>query len=416
MPRRSTGAVVERRTKRGVVYALRFYAAGERRYETLGSDAEGWNRRRAEGEQAAVMAAVNAGTWAPRIVAQVAVENPDPTFHAFASEWYAKHEPGWRPNTRADYLWALSGHLLPYFKDHRLSEVTIEEVDRYAAHKQREGKLSNNSINSTLTRLSQILEEAMEYGKVDRNAASGKRRRLKGEPRSRPWIEPEQLMPLLRGADPNSRPVFATLAGTGMRPSEACALEWRDVNLATGTIALRASKTDAGVRLIDLPVGLSEVLGELRARVGPVDGHAPVFTTRLAGRQNKDNLARRLKKAIRAANAELESREITPLPESVSPYSFRRTYASLRAARWLDAEGNVQAGDDPIYIAEQMGHTDPTLTFRVYQRAVKRRERLDGEHLASFDEALEWARMGTSADSGLVLTPRKPLGKAKSAI
>ena len=58
MPRRSTGSVVERRTKRGGVFALRFRAAGERRYETLGTDEEGWNRRRAEDELAADMAAV----------------------------------------------------------------------------------------------------------------------------------------------------------------------------------------------------------------------------------------------------------------------------------------------------------------------------------------------------------------------
>ena len=408
MPRRATGQVVERRTKRGAVYALRFYAAGERRYETLGSDAEGWNRRRAEDELAAVMASVRAGTWTPRTVAQIAADDPDPTFHEYASEWYAKHEHGWRPNTRADYLWALSGHLLPYFKDHRLSEITIEEVDRYAAAKQRVGKLSNNSINSTLTRLSQILEEAAEYGKIARNPAHGKRRRLKGEQRSRPWIEPEQLMPLLRGAESQSRPVFATLAGTGMRPSEACALEWRDVNLATGTIAVRAAKTGAGVRTVDLPVGVIEVLSELRARRGYVAATDPVFVTRQGRPQNKDNLAARLKGAIKRANVELAKREITLLPGAVSPYSFRRTYSSLRAARWIDAEGNLQPGDDPIDIAEQMGHTDPTLTFRVYQRAVKRRERLDGEHLASFDEALEWARMGTSA--GLLPVPqtRKP--------
>ena len=74
--------VVERRTKRGVVYALRFYAAGERRYETLGTSEEGYNRRRAEDELAAVMAAVRAGTWAPRAVEIVlSTDNADPTFH-----------------------------------------------------------------------------------------------------------------------------------------------------------------------------------------------------------------------------------------------------------------------------------------------------------------------------------------------
>ena len=51
--------------------------------------------------------------------------------------------------------------------------------------------------------------------------------------------------------------------------------------------------------------------------------------------------------------------------------------------------------DDPVYIAEQLGHTDPGFTFRVYQRAAKRRDRLSGAYLEAFDRALEWVLMGT---------------------
>jgi integrase len=62
----------------------------------------------------------------------------------------------------------------------------------------------------------------------------------------------------------------------------------------------------------------------------------------------------------------------------------------------IDSEGNVRPGDDAIYIAEQMGHKDPAFTFRVYQKAVKRRERLSPSHRRAFGRALEWARMGTN--------------------
>jgi len=74
----------------------------------------------------------------------------------------------------------------------------------------------------------------------------------------------------------------------------------------------------------------------------------------------------------------------TPISERASPHSLRRTFASLRAA----------AGDDPVYVAEQLGHEDPTSTFRVYQRAVKRRDRLTGVYAYEFDRALAWARIG----------------------
>jgi hypothetical protein len=66
-----------------------------------------------------------------------------------------------------------------HFKNHRLSQITTEEVDRYRTAKVREGILSPNSINKTLTRLSQVLEVAVEYGYLGKNPARGKRRRLK---------------------------------------------------------------------------------------------------------------------------------------------------------------------------------------------------------------------------------------------
>ncbi len=54
------------------------------------------------------------------------------------------------------------------------------------------------------------------------------------------------------------RPVIATLIGTGLRVGEAVALDWPDVNLATGTLRVGRAKTDAGsYREVDLPAGSS---------------------------------------------------------------------------------------------------------------------------------------------------------------
>jgi hypothetical protein len=43
--------------------------------------------------------------------------------------------------------------------------------------------------------------------------------------------------------------------------------------------------------------------------------------------------------------------------------------------------------DDPVYIAEQLGHTDARFSLTVYAKAAKPRERLSGEYLAAFDWA-----------------------------
>jgi hypothetical protein len=40
-----------------------------------------------------------------------------------------------------DYEWALSHPLLPEFKDHRLEQIIVREVDRYKATKVKDGQL-----------------------------------------------------------------------------------------------------------------------------------------------------------------------------------------------------------------------------------------------------------------------------------
>ncbi len=390
MARKATGQVIERTTGTGRVYALRFRAYGQRRYLTLGSAEEGWSRPRAEAELRHVLADVERRIWQPRERWDGTNAEPEPTFHEFASRWFADREAGWRPNTCADYRWTLEMHLLPWFKDHRLSEITAEEIDRYAHAKRREGRLSNNSINKTLTRLSQVLELALDYELIGRNPARSTNRRLPAERRARSWVEPEQLPTLLDSCGGELRPLVAMLAGAGLRVGEAIALTWSDVNLPTGTLSVADSKTQAGVRTVDLPDGLAAELRVHKARSKKTAPGDPVFRNQAGRPQNVRNAQARIKPAIRKANRRL-AKSLDPLSEDVTPHSLRRTYASLRFA----------LGDDPVYVAAQLGHTEGAFSMRVYAKAVKRRSRLTGEHLREFDKAIEWARMGTSADSGL---------------
>ena len=111
------------------------------------------------------------------------------------------------------------------------------------------------------------MDVAIEYELIDRaNPARGRRRRVKVAKPQRTWVEPEQLLALIEAADTYHRPVLATLAGAGLRVGEAVALDWRDINLATGTLTVGSAKTDAGAyREVDLPGGLIEALSEWKA-------------------------------------------------------------------------------------------------------------------------------------------------------
>src|SRR5215207_10822495 len=138
MARKATGQVIERESSQGTIYALRFRAYGERRFLTLGSTAEGWDRARAEDALRHTMSDVERGIWQPpRQEPAPTPERHDRTFHEFASEWYEGKALDLAENTRLDYLNTLSSHLLPHFARHRLSEITVEEVDRYRRSKER---------------------------------------------------------------------------------------------------------------------------------------------------------------------------------------------------------------------------------------------------------------------------------------
>ena len=50
-----------------------------------------------------------------------------------------------------------------------------------------------------------------------------------------------------------------------------------------------------------------------------------------------------------------------------------------------------------MYVSSQIGHEDPTFTLRVYARVVKHRERLTAKERPAFEQAVEWAQIGTSA-------------------
>ena len=113
------------------------------------------------------------------------------------------------------------------FASHRLSQITVAEVDRYRAWKVRERELpnverplSNNSINKTIKRLAQVLDVAVEYGHLAANPASGRRRRLKADPPRRARLEAEQVAQLLEVAGEHRALLATAIMAGGLRVSQ----------------------------------------------------------------------------------------------------------------------------------------------------------------------------------------------------
>ena len=403
MARRITGQVVERKTSLGLVYALRFTAYGQRQYLTLGTRDDGWTQAKADDELQNVLADVRRGIWRPPSPPPMP-ETEDPTFHEFASEWLASRRDAIAKSTWQSYRNELVCHLLPFFHRHRLSQITVAEVDRYREYKVREGRIARSYINATITRLGTILDVADERELITRNPVrvNPRNRKLRVRRVRRAYLDrPEQIEALLvaageldvearNRADRDTclrRPMIATLLFAGLRISEALALRWRDVDLAGGRLRVAGSKTDAGVRWVPLMPALRDELAERKAGAEHIRANDKVFSTLTGGMWSRDNARKRIfDRAVELADEKLEAAGLAPTPEGLTPHSLRHTYISLRVA----------IGDDPATIAQDAGHADMGVTFRIYTH-VMRYDEASRERLRALVNGSVLALIGTGA-------------------
>jgi integrase len=424
MGRPATGNIVKP-TDKQPSFGLRFTAYGNREYLTLGRPEDGWTLRRAERELAAVLRDVELGTWKPPRRQQPQPQK-DARFLEFASDWFALKRFEIEPNTARSYRNDLTNHLLPFFAEHKLSEITVAEVDRYRQHKVRENAvcqaaidaghplmveivdtrgrrydrvkkpLSPRSINMQIDVLGQILELAVEYGYVPApNPAVGKRRRLKVVKHRPVYLDSaEHIAVMLEAAadlderdsklvtvhDPRGRTytqrrhnqssgrkaAIAVLMLAGPRAAAGGALLERDLDLANGRINVGRDKTDAGMREIDTLPLLREILVEHRAQKlregAPTGPDDPVLITATGRARDRYNLADVVAAVVSRADELQAQRGGQPLPLGITPHKLRHTFASILVA----------LGKDPNYVMHQLGHTDPAFTLRIYAHIMRR--------------------------------------------
>jgi integrase len=339
--------------------------------------------------------------WVPEL-ARPAKDPATPTFHEFASEWLEARRSELRPASIADYSWQLCNHLLPFVHRHRLPQITVAEVDRYREFKVREGLLGAESINKTITRLGQILAVAEERDLITRNPVrvNTRNRKLKTKRRRPVFLDSaEQIVAMIDAAteldakpearSAGRRALVATLIYAGLRIGEATALRWREVDLAMGRISVGDSKTETGIRLVDVLPALRDELTSHRHDAATARPDDLVFPTSSGSRRDKDNARERVIRPVVAAADELLARRgHAPLPDGVTAHKLRHTFASILYVR----------GDDPAYVMSQLGHTDAGFTLRVYAHAMRRDEG-DKERLKALVEGRDWAPLGTNAPS-----------------
>jgi integrase len=141
--------------------------------------------------------------------------------------------------------------------------------------------------------------------------------------------------------------LMAFMAGTGVRINEARAVRWDDFDLEAGTVHVRGTKTRGSDRRLNLPSWLTE---RLKARAERLGADGLVFSS-----PHHLNEPERMWDQSNSAKALARIFIGSGFPWA-TPHTLRRTVATI-----LD-----QSGVPIAKIADQLGHTDPAMTARVY--------------------------------------------------
>jgi integrase len=295
------------------------------------------------------------------------------TVRQWAEHWLRTHAiPNLRERTVAGYRANLERHVYPTLGSIPLAELKRAQVKAFFAEKQA-ARLSRGTLRNIAVPLSVMLNAAVEEERITGNPASRLWKRQRGrteqEARKVTVLTAEELALALRAADehcPEHADVIYTLAWTGCRLSEACGLQWGDIDLAGGFLEVNRTAMYRGhaimigapksgkARRVDLPAAL---VARLRAR-----------------------------QSIREAEAAVAGRELSPWvfpaptdeskPVNGAFVRYKVWYrllrrAGLRAVRVHDLRHSyasllLLAGEPPVYVKEQLGHSTIQVTVDIY--------------------------------------------------
>ena len=313
----------------------------------------------------------------------------------FAEQWWLKRvRLAVQPKTFASYEETLRRYILKQgvgIGGLRVRDVEREDIEtmlQQASAKSRSGALSRNTLRIIRAACSLLFDDATRARTpdgahlIDANPCRGIKLRHLGvlsqqpqKPRTIRAMTHEQVSRFLSVAKrqcPYPQPtdrwlsvrdytLFHTLTDTGLRPSEALALQWPDINIEARTLRveravnlgrqIKPTKTES-TRTVPLTVPLAEALDRWQRMAGRHTKSDYVFPSRRTGKPlNVKRVARRFRKLLTVA--ELGRFKL---------YDLRHSYAS----HLLDQKVK------PVDVAELMGHKNVTTTLALYSHAIPR--------------------------------------------
>ena len=299
-----------------------------------------------------------------------------PSFEAFANLWYKERCVEWRRSYASTIRLTLDKYLIPKFGPCHVDEIGKDAILDFRAEVAKMPGLGDREtlsacrINKIMQPLRMILIEASDRYKFETTW-----RNIRSVPVVREDVHPLSLAEaelFLQTVRSDMRRYFEFRFLTGLRTSEVHGLRWASVNLEAGLIHVREAwvngkrlpcKNNSSNRVVQL---CSRATLSLREQFAQSEGGQIVFPSKY-GRPINNNWMTDHVWYPTLQQIGLEARR---------PYQTRHTAATL----WLSS------GENPEWIARQLGHTTCEMLFRVYSRYVPNAVKRDG---SSFERYLE---------------------------
>jgi integrase len=289
------------------------------------------------------------------------------TFEQYARGWLDRQHV--RPRTHELHVWALERHLLPWFGQRQLAQITSDDVAAFIADMRKRG-LKGWTITSALRPLSIICGEAARKGYIAANPVSRLDRRERpkhDDQRPKRILTLEEMQAIVDHADSEEyRCLLELMLTGGLRVGEALGLAVCDLDRKHSVVRVECQldrdgtrtplKTEESHRAIDIPPQLvRRLLALIAARGALFDPGALVFASR-----NGTGLERKV--AREALNRASKAAKIPP-PEPTL-HDLRHSHASMLIAMDVSV----------VDVQRRLGHRKPDTTLRVYAHEWKYRE------------------------------------------
>lgn len=288
----------------------------------------------------------------------------------YVEEWLAS-KASISESTLNGYTLHLRLYIQPHLGHLKLHEITTAKVQA-AYNSLRESGLSPRTIEYAHTVLRQALKKAITLGYLVRNPTEAAERPAKVE-RESTILSPEQMVALFNSERHHKLyPLWLVMLDSGLRPGEALALKWSDLEGDTlrvqrvlartpkggSQLIERKAKTKKSLRPVTLSRSVLEVLKEhRRTQLQDMLAAGPnyvrndfIFAAKRGSFLDPNNVRNRFKAALRRAK----------LPETVRLYDTRHSHATAL----------LNAGVNLAWVSSRLGHSSSRVTEAIYAKVM----------------------------------------------